>query len=94
MELGGEKAPSWECLSVYRKQGLFLSVHVDDIKMTGKKQNLSPMRKTLMKRVDLGEPTSFLDHVYMKCSQRECKLNENIIDDYRKMFESRISAEN
>ena len=31
MELGGEKAPSWECLSVYRKQGLFLSVHVDDI---------------------------------------------------------------
>ena len=28
---------------VHRKQGLFLSVYVDDIKMAGKKQNLAPM---------------------------------------------------
>ena len=26
-----------------------------------------------MKHVDLGEPTSFLDHVYLGCTQRECK---------------------
>ena len=58
-------------------QGLLLSVYVDDIKM-GRKQNL-------------GEPTSFLD-VYLGCTQRECKSNESIIDEYRKMFESRISA--
>ena len=28
----------------------------------------------------------------MGCTQRECKPNESIIEEYRKMFESRISA--
>ena len=45
-----------------------------------------------MKFVDLEEPTSFLDYVYHGCTQRECKSNENIIEEYKKMFESRISA--
>ena len=44
------------------KKGLFFSVYVDDIKLAGKKQNLDPMWKVLNKEVDLGEPTSFLDH--------------------------------
>ena len=42
---------------------------------------------------DIAEPTSFLDHVYFGCSQRECKPNAKIIEQYNKMFESRISAE-
>ena len=46
-------------------KGLFLSVYVDDIKLAGKKQNIDPMWKLLNKEVDLGEPTSFLDHVYL-----------------------------
>ena len=50
------------------------------------------MWKNLMKLVDLGEPTSFLDHVYLECTQRECKPNETIIEQYTKMFASRISA--
>ena len=45
-----------------------------------------------MKSVDMDEPTSFLDHVYSGCTQRECKPNEKIIGQYNKMFESRISA--
>ena len=45
-----------------------------------------------MKDVDLGEPTSFLDHVYSGCTQRECKISKDIVDMYRIMFESRISA--
>ena len=44
-----------------------------------------------MKNVDLGEPTSFLDHVYLGCTQRECKPNGITIEEYTKMFESRIS---
>ena len=36
-----------------------------------------------MKFVDLGEPTSFLDHVNLGCTQRECKPNEIITDEYR-----------
>ena len=36
--------------------------------------------------------TNPLDHVYFGCNQRECKPNETIIEQYTKMFESRISA--
>ena len=45
-----------------------------------------------MKNVDLDEPTSFLDHVSLGCTQRECKPNEIISEEYTKMFESHISA--
>ena len=41
LELGWEEVPNCECLFVHRKQGLFLSENVDDIKMTGKKQNMA-----------------------------------------------------
>ena len=46
-------------------------MYVDDINLAGKKQNLDPMWKLLSKEVDLGEPTSFLDHVYLGCTQRQ-----------------------
>ena len=57
---------------VQREKGLFLSVYVDDFMLAGKKQNISPTWKLLMKDVDLGEPTSFFDHVYLGCTQKEC----------------------
>ena len=93
LKYGWEKIPNWECLFVHREKGLFLSVYVDDIKLAGKKQNLDPMWKVLNKEVDLGEPTSFLDHVYLGCTQRQCQISKDIVDIYRTMFESRISAE-
>ena len=45
-----------------------------------------------MKDVDLGEPTSFLDHVYLGCTQRECTISNDIVTNNRDMFESMISA--
>ena len=45
VELGWEEIPNWECMFVHRKQMLFLSVYVDDIKMTGTKQNMAPQWK-------------------------------------------------
>ena len=51
-----------ECLFVHRAKGL-----------DGKKQHIDPMWKVLNKEVDLGEPTSFLDHVYLGCTQRQCE---------------------
>ena len=67
-------------------------MYVDDIKLAGKEQNLDPMWKVLNKEVDLREPTSFLDHVYLGCTQRQCEISKDIVDNYRTMFESRISA--
>ena len=74
------------------KKDYFYLVYVDDIKLAGKKQNLDPMWKVLNKEVDLGEPTSFLDHVYLGCTQRQCEISKDIVDNYRTMFESRIAA--
>ena len=45
-----------------------------------------------MKEVELGEPTSFVDHVYPNCTQRECEKSKEIEQNYRDMSESRISA--
>ena len=92
MKHGWEKVPTWECLFVHREKGLFLSVYVDDIKLDGKKQNIDPMWNVLSKEADLGEPTSFLDHAYLGCTQRQREISKDIVDNYRTMFESRISA--
>ena len=48
--------------------------------------------KGLNKEVELGEPTSFLDHEHLGCTQRQCEISKDIVDNYRAMFESRISA--
>ena len=63
------KVPNWE--------SLFCSSN--DIKMAGRRQNMGPMWKKLMKLV-------------LGCTQFECKPNEDIVNQYREMFESRISA--
>ena len=60
--------------------------------MTLKWVDESRMWKTSMELVHLDEPTSFLDHVYVGRTTRECKPNEDIINQYREMFKSRISA--
>ena len=67
-------------------------MYVDDKKFAGKKQNIDPMGKVLNKEVDLGEPTSFVDHENLGCTQRQCEICKDIVDNYRTMFESRISA--
>ena len=75
-----------------RARGLFLSVYVDVVKLAGKTENIEPTWTLLMENVDLGEPISFLDHVHLGCTQRKCRISENIVANCRDMFESRISA--
>ena len=43
-----KKVPNCECLFAHRKQGLFLSENVGDVKMTGRNQNLSFSCKKLI----------------------------------------------
>ena len=65
---------------------------VDDIQLAGKTENIEPTWKILMKDVDPGEPTSFLDHVHLGCTRKECQISNDIVVKYRDMFESRISG--
>ena len=59
-------------------------MYVDDFKLAGKKRNINPTSKVLIKDVDLGEPTSFLDHVYLGCTQREWQISKDIVKNYKK----------
>ena len=61
-------------------------------KTTGKKPIIDRLQKVPIKDVTLGEPTSFLDNVYLGCSQRECQKSTDIVDKYRNRFESKISV--
>ena len=45
LKYGWEKVTNWECLFVNRGKGLLLSVYVDDIRLAGKKQSISPTWK-------------------------------------------------
>ena len=92
LKYGWERVSNWECFFVHREKGLFLSVYVTDVQLAGKKQNINPTWKVLNKEVDLGEPTSFLHHAYLECIQRQCEISKDIVDNYRTMSETRISA--
>ena len=86
------RIPIWECLFVHRqKDDSYLNMWMTQ-KLAGKKQNIDPMWKVPNKEVDLGEPTSFLDHVYLGCTQRQCEISKYIVDNHSTMFESRISV--
>ena len=48
-------------------------------KLAGKKQNFDMMWKLLNKEVGLGEPTSFLEHVYLVSTQRQCEKRKDMV---------------
>ena len=59
--------------------------------MGGNMNNRKPMRDKLMKQVQLEQPAPLLDHIYLGCTQRECKLNLKIVRENKDSFESLIS---
>ena len=60
------------------KKRLFLSVYVDDIKLAGRKQNIVPTWKVLMRDVDMGEPTSFFT-MFIWVALKECVKSTKIL---------------
>ena len=77
---GWENVSNWECLFVHRQKRIILICVCGWHKMAGKKQNIGPMWKVLNKEVDLGEPTSFLDHVFLGClgcTRRQCEVSKD-----------------
>ena len=67
--------------------------------MAGMKQNMAPFVEIfcvilflVLRKMDLDEPTSFLDLENLGCTQSECKPNKVVMEERREMFESRISA--
>ena len=83
-----KKIPNWKCLLVHRQQGPFSSKYNGTTTQWLEGNRIwRPSGRKLMKNVDLDAPTSILVDVHMGC-----KPNENIIEKYKEMFESSISA--
>ena len=45
-----------------------------------------------MKNVEIEEPTTFLDHVFLECTKRESEPNEKIIERWNKILKSCVTA--
>ena len=77
---------------MHSEKGFFLSVYVDDIKLAGKNKILIRCGKVLYKEVDLENQHLSWIMFFLGCTQRQCEMSKDILDNYRTMFESRISA--
>ena len=88
---GWEKVSNCECLFAHHEKGFLLSVYMDDIKLAGKKQNISPTWKILMKDVDLVESTSSTMFIWVALKE-SVKSVMILLTNHRDMFESRIST--
>ena len=51
------------------------------------------LKKVLHKEVELGDPTSFLDHVYLGCNQTHCETRKHIVDHYSITLEPKFPQE-
>ena len=60
--------------------------------MTGRKQKCGYHVEGFFETDRSWRTNVILDNVYLGCTESECKPNAAVIDEYRKMFESRISA--
>ena len=90
LEYGWEKVSNAHSYTV-KKDYSYLCMWMTS-KLAGKTEDIEPTWKILMEDVDLGEPTSLLDHVFLGCTQRECQISNGIVAKHRDMFDSRISA--
>ena len=81
-----EKVPNWECFFVKQEKKTILVCIRGRHKIGWEETERRPIWKIRTKDVDLGEPTSFIDHVYSGCTQRECQISKDIVDNYRSMF--------
>ena len=74
-----KKVPSCECLFVKREKTVLVLVCRRN-KTGWEEEKVDPLWKVLVQDVDLRELTSFVDHVYSGCTQRECQTSKDIVD--------------
>lgn len=83
-----EKLLSWDCLYVHREKKLFLLVHVDDLKMAGKKENIKPMWAEVKTFMDLEDPRKMVDNQFLGCAQQQIIPAEEDVERIGAAFEN------
>ena len=90
LKYGWEKVSNCECLFVHCEKRIILISVCGWQQIGWKKQNIDPMWRALNKVVDLGEPTSFPDHVHLGCTQRQCEISKDIVDKHREFPQEQL----
>ena len=88
----GKKFQIGNALSLTEKKTTLICVCGRKKNWAERSRKLVQHGKLQVKDVDLGEPTSIFDHVYLGCTQREHQKSKDVVENYKSMFESRISA--
>ena len=78
---GFQKIAGWECLYVNPLKQLFLSVYVDDFKMSGNAEHLKPMWKTLGEKIDLEPSVPLNGNVYLGCGQSDVAVDKGLVTE-------------
>jgi hypothetical protein len=76
--IGFEKGKGWECLYVHRQDRLYLSVYVDDFKMTGRKSRLKPMWEKIKIVLDIDPPVPLSGSTYLGCRRDDIVVSSSI----------------
>ena len=91
-ENGWEKFQNWECFFVNRQRIFVVCVRGTISRWLERRETLIARWRYGGNTLFLGEPTSFLVHFNLGCTQLGCQTSEDIVENYRNLFESRISA--
>ena len=88
-----ERVPNWKCLFVYREKELFVSLYMDHIKLAGKKTKPWPNVESIdeTSRFWVNQHNSLTTSIWIALNEN-VKKSRDVVDNYRNMFESRISA--
>ena len=76
---GFNKIAGWECLYVNPLKQLFLSVYVDDFKMSGNATHLKAMWKTSGEKIDLEPAVAPNGNLYLGCGQSHVTADQVLV---------------
>ena len=92
---GFEKVTGWECLYIHKKEGLILSIYVDDFKMGGRKEAIPKMWKLLKNKgqLELDPPVPSETNTYLGMVQSPCRIPDELINEKRKFWYNLMDME-
>ncbi len=90
---GFTKVQGWECLYKNPTQQLFLSIYVDDFKMAGNANNISPMWAKLKQDLALEDPVPFNDATYLGCTQKSSPVCQKTVEDKKELFDRLLKVD-
>ena len=86
LDFGWEPVKGWECLYVHRQEKLFLSVYVDDFKMSGVAENLAPVWENLRTKMDLDLATPLSGGVCLGCGQYDIQTPVDLVREKQELY--------